>query len=177
MSSYGLLTPQLLGTEFTFVPESLLITFWVVCFIMMPQLFYRSESLPTVCNCKRMCFHFMTTNFLMFLQLVFFCGKGLLRSGFSHLMFVRMPCILSLWYFIIASSSSPRLQSSQWKLKMLRCLCLKCLHKEFLSLRTLSQSLSEHIQSWVRCAWLMWSSSLLWRYTVLHNNTDKVLIL
>ena len=71
VSSQGLLTPQLLGTEFTDAPESLLITFWVVCFFMMPQLFHRSESLLTVCTFTKMCFQFMTTNFLMFLQLVF----------------------------------------------------------------------------------------------------------
>ena len=84
VSSQGLLIPQLLGTEFTYVSESLLITFCMVCFIMMPQLFCRSESLPTVCICTRMCFQFMTANFLMFLQLVFL-WKGLLHPGFHTL--------------------------------------------------------------------------------------------
>ena len=140
VSPQGLLTPQLLCTQFTDVSESLLITFWVVCFLMMPQLFCRSESLLTVCtlnsaynknkyveillryrqlfvkgniiiserglfgveiflhysqyfikgdfiigrvqcNCTRMCFEFMTTNFLMPLQLVFFLWKKLITSS------------------------------------------------------------------------------------------------
>ena len=80
VSSQGLLTPQLLGTQFTDVPESLLITFWVACFLMMPQLFCRSESLLTVCNCTKMCFEFMATTFLMSLQLVFFFWKMLITS-------------------------------------------------------------------------------------------------
>ena len=48
----------------TYVSESLLITFWVVCFIMMPQLFCRSESCPTVCICTRDVFSVYDHKFL-----------------------------------------------------------------------------------------------------------------